>query len=77
MPRRSEQFGGKKGLGPLEKPLVIAGYDFCPHKKNNRPHYYLHKTPGLWIRILKDLNPAFPKKWDLNSARCYFFLYHL
>jgi hypothetical protein len=31
--RRSGQFGGQKSLGPLEKPLEIADYVFCPHKK--------------------------------------------
>jgi hypothetical protein len=28
--------GGKKSLGPLEKPLEIADYVFCPHKKTSR-----------------------------------------
>jgi hypothetical protein len=30
---RSEQFGGQKSLGPLEKPLEIADFVFCPHRK--------------------------------------------
>jgi hypothetical protein len=32
------QFEGQKSLGPLEKPLEITGYVFCPHKKiTSRP----------------------------------------
>ncbi len=27
------QFGGQKSLEPPEKPLEIADYEFCPHKK--------------------------------------------
>jgi hypothetical protein len=30
---RSGQFGGRKNLGPLEKPPEIADNVFCTHKK--------------------------------------------
>jgi hypothetical protein len=28
-----DNFGGQKSIGPLEKPLEIADYVFCPHNK--------------------------------------------
>jgi hypothetical protein len=31
---RSGQFGGQKGLCPLEKPCEMPHYMFCPRKKN-------------------------------------------
>ncbi len=38
MRQQTSQRGSKKSWPPLEKPLEIADYEYCPHKKNNHTH---------------------------------------